>query len=152
RGIRNDGEVGRARHLVEAHAAAAGERGEGAGTGGIERGGGDVDVVAGLERGNEGRHRHRLGARGAMRIGPGESDELQVLPRATALDLLGLPPLLVAPEAMSFDKSEGLGHLHHSIRGGKARTVDEGTTAIQVVKGNMIRHSLRLAFINWKKY
>ena len=46
RGIGNDGEIGRAGHLVEAHAAAARERREGAGIGGIERGGRDVDVVA----------------------------------------------------------------------------------------------------------
>jgi len=69
----------------------------------------DVDVVTGLERGDERGDCHRLGTRGAMRIGPGEAHELEVVPLAPALDLLGLPPLLVAPEAVLFDESEGLG-------------------------------------------
>ena len=47
RRIGHDGEVGRAGHLGQAHAAAARERREGAGVGGIERRGRDVDVVAG---------------------------------------------------------------------------------------------------------
>jgi hypothetical protein len=116
RRIGHDGEIGRARHLVEAHATATRERGEGAGIGGVERGGRDVDVVAALERGEKGRHRHRLGARGAVRIGPGETDELQVVGRDPALEVLGLSSLLVRPQAVTGDESERLGHLHHSMR------------------------------------
>ena len=63
RRVGHDREVGRAGHLGEAHAAAARERREGARVGGIERRGGDVDVVAAGQRGEERRHRHRLGAR-----------------------------------------------------------------------------------------
>ena len=79
RGIGHDGEVGRAGHLRQAHAAAARERRERARVGGIERRGGDVDVVAGVERGEERRHRHRLGARGAVRVGPGDAHEMRGL-------------------------------------------------------------------------
>ena len=104
RGIGHDGEVGRAGHLGEAHAAAARERGEGARVGGIERRGGDVDVVAVGQRGDEGRHGHRLGARGAVRVGPGEPHELQVFLLDPQLELLGLPALLVGPEAVLFDE------------------------------------------------
>ncbi len=116
RRVGDDGEIGRARHLVETHPAAARERGEGAGIGGIERGGRDVDVVAGLERGEEGGHRYRLGARGAVRVGPGKPHEMQVVLLDPALEVLGLPSLLVRPEAVSCDESERLRHLHHSMR------------------------------------
>ena len=102
--VGNDGEIGRAGHLGEAHAAAARERGEDAGIGGIEGGGRDVDVVAGGERGQEGRHRHRLGARRAVRVGPGQANELKLVQLDPALDLLGLPSLLIAPEAVPFDE------------------------------------------------
>jgi len=116
RRIGDDGEIGRARHLIEAHPAAAGERGEGAGIGGIERGGRDVDVVAGLERGAENRHRHRLGARGAVRIGPDEAHEMQIVLLDPALEIVGLPSLLVGPHPMPCDEWERLFHLHHSMR------------------------------------
>src|SRR5215471_15219889 len=66
--VGNDSEIGRARHLVETHPAAARERGEGAGIGGIEGSSGDVDVVAGLERGTEHRNRHRFGAARAKAV------------------------------------------------------------------------------------
>jgi hypothetical protein len=109
RRIRHDHQVGRAGHLVEAHAAAAGERGKSAGIGGIERGGRDVDVVAGVERTDEGRHRHRLGARGAVRVGPRQPHEVELLGAHARLELLGLPALPVAPQAVPLD--EGLrGH------------------------------------------
>ena len=116
RRIGNDGEIGRAGHLVETHAAAARERGEGAGIGGIERRGRDIDVIAGLERGEESRHRDRFGARGAVRIGPDKAHEMQIVLLDPALEILGLPSLLVGPDPMPCDERERLFHLHHSVR------------------------------------
>jgi len=116
RRIGNDGEIGRARHLGETHPAAARERGEGAGIGGIEGGGRDIDVVAGLERGEENRRRDRLGARGAVRIGPDEAHKMQIVLLDPALEIVGLPPLLVGPHPMPCDEWERLFHLHHSVR------------------------------------
>src|ERR1700722_1055150 len=46
RGVGDDRQVGRTGHLVEAHTAAARERREDAGAGGIERRRGDADIVA----------------------------------------------------------------------------------------------------------
>ncbi len=128
RRVRNDREIGRAGHLVEAHAAAARERREDAGIGGIERGGRHVDVVAGLERGEESLDRHRLGARGAVRIGPGQPYEVELFFLDSALELLGLPSLLIRPEAVSFDETEGLCHLHHSMRETASRRNVDDTT------------------------
>jgi hypothetical protein len=54
RGIGHEGEIGRARHLVEPHAAAARERGKNPRAGGIERRGGDADIVAAGQGRDEG--------------------------------------------------------------------------------------------------
>src|SRR5438093_547320 len=70
----------------------------------IEIRGGDVEVVTDLERRQERRHRHCLGARGAVRIGPGEADEMQVALLQTLFDLLRLPFLVVAVEAVLVDE------------------------------------------------
>jgi hypothetical protein len=57
---------------------------------------------------------------------------LQVVRLAPALDFLGLPSLLVRPEAVFFNESEGLRHLHHSMQCAPGiGTVDDGTRAIQ---------------------
>src|SRR5215471_2480377 len=110
--VGNDSEIGRARHLVETHPAAARERGEGAGIGGIEGSSGDVDVVAGLERGTEHRNSHRFGACSAMWIGPCKAHQFEMVLLDFALELLGLPSLLLGPEAVPCDECEGLFHLH----------------------------------------
>ncbi len=108
RWVGNDGEVGRAGHLGEPHPAAARERGEDAGIGGIERRGRDIDVVARGQRGDEGRHGDRLRPRRPMRVGPGEPHELQLFLLDPELDLLGLPPLIVGPKTVPFDEMFGL--------------------------------------------
>jgi hypothetical protein len=135
RRIGNDGEIGRARHLVEAHSAAARERCEGAGIGGIERGGRDIDVVAGLERGAENRHRHRLGTRGAVRIGPNEAHKLKIVLLDPALEIVGLPSLLVGPQTVSCDEWERLFHLLLPCDAAGGRNVDDGAAPIQIVHG-----------------
>ena len=116
RGVGDDGEIGRAGHLLESHAPAAGERVEDPGVGRIERAGRDVDVVAAGERGREARRRHRLGARRTVRIGPREAHEMQIVGLDPALDVFGLPSLLVRPEAVFCNESERLCHLHRSMR------------------------------------
>jgi hypothetical protein len=46
-----------------------------------------------------------------MRVGPGETHEMQVLFLDPALEFLGLPSLFVGPQAVLFDESQGLAHL-----------------------------------------
>ncbi len=101
RRIGHDDQVGRSGHLVEAHAAAAGKGREDAPTGGIERRGGDVDVVTVLQRTEKSRYGQRLGARGPVRIGPGDADQpqlfaLDVLRQLARLSVLVLRPQIVA--------------------------------------------------------
>ena len=114
RWIGDDGEIGRARHLVEAHAAAARERGENARAGGIERRGGDTDIVAVAQRRQERGYRQCLGARIAVRVAPCQPDEMQLFGFDAARDLGGKPPLFVAPQAMLFDELRSLGFCHHA--------------------------------------
>jgi hypothetical protein len=45
-----------------------------------------------------------------MRVGPGEAHEMQLFALDSALDLLGLPSLIVGPESMPFDEAVRLCH------------------------------------------
>ena len=110
RGIGDEGEIGRARHLVEPHAAAARERREDARARGIECRGSDADVVAGVQRRNESRDGQRLGARIAVSVAPGEPDIAELVRLQPTLDVVGAPPLLVAPQAVLFDEGGPRAH------------------------------------------
>ncbi len=104
RRVRHEGEIGRARHFGEPHAAAAGERGKYAGAGGIERRGGDADIVAAPQRRQKRRHGQRLGARIAVSVPPRQSDEMQALAFDPADDFGRKPRLLLTPQAVLFDE------------------------------------------------
>ena len=114
RRIGDDGQIGRTRHLVEAHPAAARERGENARAGRIERRGGDTDIVAVAQCRQECGYRQCLGARIAVRVAPCQPDEVQLFGFDAARDLGGKPPLFVAPQAMLFDEIRSLGFCHHA--------------------------------------
>src|SRR5205085_9462954 len=102
--IGNDHEVRRAGHLRQVHAAAAREGLEDARAGGVERRRGDVDVVAALEHVEEHDRRHRLGARGAVRIGPGEPYQLERLALQALAQLARARALLIGPQAVRGDE------------------------------------------------
>jgi hypothetical protein len=68
-----------------------------------------------------------------VRIGPGEPHQMQLVRLDSTLEILGLPLLLIRPEAVFFDESEGLCHLCHSMRDREgAKTVSDGAHAIQL--------------------
>ena len=115
-GIGNDGQVGRTGHFGKPHPTSERERGKGAGVRGVEGGGRDVDVVAGGKGGEKRRHRHRLGARGPVRIGPGQAHELDIVLFDAALELIGLAPLLVRPQSVPFDEADCVCHPAHPCR------------------------------------
>ena len=80
--------------------------------GGIERRRRDVDVVAAAQRAEERRDRDRLGARIAVRIGPGEAHELEVALLQPDLELLRLPFLRLRPQTVRLDEPRPLRHRH----------------------------------------
>src|SRR5437763_7789662 len=129
--VGNDRQVGRTRHLLESHSAAACERGKRAGIGGIKRGGRDIDVVAGLKRTEESWQRDGFRARGAVRIRPGKADEIKVLLHDPALELVGFASLLLGPQTVSCNEC-GLFHSRHSVPTAVARNVDDRAVAIYI--------------------
>lgn len=104
RRIGHNGQVGRARHLVETHATARRERGECARARGVERGGRHIDVVAVRQRGGEGGHGNFLGTRMAVGVRPDEADQPQfVCPHA--LQQVGRAAFLLGgPQTVPFDE------------------------------------------------
>src|SRR5919109_546712 len=124
--VRNNHQIRRAGHLGEPHAAAAGEGAKDARARRVERGGGDIDVVAALERVEEHWRRQCLRARGAVRIGPGEAHELERLALQPLFKRLRLRALLIGPQAVLLDEHSTILSVLRLVAVGKrygARTV-----------------------------
>ena len=108
RGISHNGKIGRAGHFGQAHAAAARERSENTGAGGIERRRGDTDIVTVDQCRNESRNGQRFRSRIAVGVAPGQPDKPQLFGFGPVRDVGGQPPLLVAPKPVSFNECRSL--------------------------------------------
>ena len=106
-GIRHDDQVGRARHLVEPHAAAGRERPEHPPARRIQRRGRDIDVVGLDQRAQERGNGDELGPRRAVRFGPGEADETDVALFDTPAELGRAFRLVVRPKPVTLDEARG---------------------------------------------
>src|SRR5262249_353856 len=92
-------------------------------------------LSAALRGGAENRPRSRLRTRRAVRIGPNEAHKLKIVLLDPALEIVGLPSLLVGPQTVPCDEWERLFHLLLPCDAAGGRNVDDGAAPIQIVHG-----------------
>src|SRR4029077_18884756 len=98
RGVGDDDEVWRPRHLIEVHAAAAGKRSKRPGARSVECRRSDVNVVSVFQRAQESWNGNRLRARSAVRVGPCDAEKLELVFLDPCLNFFGETVLVVLPQ------------------------------------------------------